>query len=177
MVQPQKIDLVSQISEKLRESQSVIFADFRGLTVEEMTDVRRKLRERKVEFKVLKNRLGKLALAEAGCEAVDDILLGNTAWAFGVSDPVAPAKVLSDFAKEHAKMVIKGGLLDKKRVDLATIQELAALPSRDELLGIMAVIVSQPATRLAMAMEAAITKIARGFSALAEKMEEEGAPT
>ena len=171
MVRPDKIELVDRISGKLKDSQSVIFADFCGLTVEQMTDLRSRLRAKSVEFEVLKNRLGKRALAQAGCDPLDDCLRGNTGWAFGAEDPVSPAKILSDYARENAALVIKGGLLEGKRIDLEIVKELAALPGREELLSKMANGLMQPATKVVVVMQAALTKIARCFIALAEKKE------
>lgn len=169
MVRSDKIDLVNQVTDKLKASQSVILTDFRGLTVAEITTLRRELRQRGVEFKVIKNRLGKRALQDAGCDSLDAYLKGNTAWAFGLTDAVEPAKVLSRFAKEHDKLVIKGGLLESRRIDAAMIGQLASLPGRKELLGRMAGVLKQPATKVALVMQATLTQVARAFQALADK--------
>jgi len=169
MVRSDKIDLVNRVSEKLKGSQSVVLADFRGLTVAEMTTLRSNLRKSGVEFKVIKNRLGKRALEDAGCDNLDEFLTGNTAWAFGLQDAVEPAKILSKFAKEHDKLVIKGGLLESRRIDSGMIGQLASLPSREELLSKMAGVMKQPATKMASAMNASLTKVARAFQALADK--------
>lgn len=169
MVRSDKIDLVNQVTDKLKASQSVILTDFRGLTVAEITTLRRELRQRGVEFKVIKNRLGKRALHDAGCDSLDAYLKGNTAWAFGLTDAVEPAKILSRFAKEHDKLVIKGGLLESRRIDAAMIGQLASLPGRKELLGRMAGVLKQPATKVALVMQASLTRVARAFQALADK--------
>jgi large subunit ribosomal protein L10 len=169
MVRSDKIDLVNRVSDKLKSSQSVILTDFRGLTVAEMTTLRRELRKKGVEFKVIKNRLGKRALNDAGCDSLDEYLTGNTAWAFGLQDAVEPAKILSKFAKDHQKLVIKGGLLESRRINAGMITQLANLPSRPELLSRMAGVLKQPATKVACAMNASLTKVARAFQALADK--------
>lgn len=169
MVRSDKIDLVNRVSKKLKSSQSVILADFRGLTVAEMTTLRRDLRRKGVELKVIKNRLGKRALSDAGCDSLDEYLTGNTAWAFGLADAVEPAKVLTEFAKDHEKLVIKGGLLESRRIDAAMIAQLANLPGRPELLSRMAGVLKQPAVKVASAMNATLTKMARAFQALADK--------
>lgn len=169
MVRSDKIDLVNKVTETLKSSQSVILSDFRGLTVAEITTLRRELRQHGVEFKVIKNRLGKRALSDAGCDSLDEYLKGNTAWAFGLKDAVEPAKVLAKFAKSHDKLVIKGGLLESRRIDSAMIGQLANLPGRKELLSRMAGVMKQPATKVASVMQASLTKVARGFQALADK--------
>jgi large subunit ribosomal protein L10 len=174
MVRSDKIDLVNRVTEKLKASQSVVLADFRGLSVAEITTLRSELRRKGVEFKVIKNRLGKRALSDAGCESLDEYLKGNTAWAFGLEDAVEPAKILAAFAKTHDKLVIKGGLLESRRIDAAMIGQLASLPGRQELLGRMACVLNQPATRLASVMQASLTKMARAFQALADKKAEAG---
>jgi large subunit ribosomal protein L10 len=169
MVRSDKIDLVNRVSGKLKDSQSVVLTDFRGLTVAEMTTLRRDLRKQGVEFKVIKNRLGRRALEDAGCDNLDEFLTGNTAWAFGLQDAVEPARILSGFAKTHDKLVIKGGLLESRRIDAVMIGQLASLPSRPELLSRMAGVLKQPATQIASAMTQSLTKVARAFQALADK--------
>ena len=173
MVRSNKSDFVNELAKKRKVSQSVILADCKGLSVGEFTDLRSRLRKKAVELRVIKNRLGKRALAEAECEALDDVLKGCTVWAFGVDDPVDPAKILAEFAKENKKLVLKGGLLEKRTIDMATISELASLPSRQELLGKMANGLMQPATKLASVMQATTLKLARAFQALADKLEKE----
>lgn len=174
MVRSEKIDFVNQISDKLKQSQSVILADFRGLTVAQITDLRVQLRKSGVELKVIKNRLGKRALVNAGCESLDQFLTGNTAWAFGLKDPVEPAKILARYSKDNEKLVLKGGLLEGKRINSAGVAQLASMPGRKELLSKLAGDFKQPATKLAIVMEAGIVKMARAFQALAKKLEEAG---
>jgi large subunit ribosomal protein L10 len=174
LVRSEKIDFVNQISDKLRQSQSVILADFRGLTVAQMTDLRRQLRKSGIDLKVIKNRLGKRALADAGCDGLDEYLKGNTAWAFGLRDPVEPAKILSNYAKDNEKLVLKGGLLDRKRIGPQMVTQLAAMPGRKELLSKMAGGLMQPAVKVASAMNAGLARVAHAFNALAKKLEESG---
>lgn len=171
MLRPDKVEMVRAVAEKLGRAQSVVLADFRGLTVEQMTDLRGRFRERQVEFKVIKNRLGKRAVAEAGCESLDEFLRGNTGWAFGIEDPTAPAKILAEFAKENESLTLKGGLLEGKRIDVAMIERLAKIPSRPELLAQLAGGLKAPAVKMATVFEAALVRLARGFGALAEKLE------
>lgn len=174
MVRSDKIDLVNRVSDKLKEAESVILADFRGLTVAQMTDLRTKLRNEQIEFRVLKNRLAKRALEAAGCDALEGLLIGNTAWAFGMNDPVGAPKILSEFAKDNAKLVLKGGLLGAEAIDLEAVKRLAAMPTRPELLSMMAGGFKQPAVKLASAMNAGVAKVALAFRALGDKLEGSG---
>lgn len=135
MARPEKEALVSEIQEKLSGSQSVILADYRGLNVTEVTELRKKLRESGVEYKVVKNTLTSRAAKAANIDGLDQFLSGPTALAFGIDDPVAPAKILADFAKNHKHLELKGGVLEGKVIDLAKVNELASLPSRKALLG------------------------------------------
>jgi len=175
VARPEKVELVSALTDKVKRSQSVILADFKGLTVEQMTGLRNQLRAQEIEFKVIKNRLGKRAIADAQHEACDTFLKGNTVWAFGLKDAVAPAKILMQFAKDNEKLVLKGGLLEGKRIDSAGVQQLAAMPGRKELLARMAGDLKSPATKIASVMNATLTKFGRAFTALAKKLEEAGA--
>lgn len=129
-----KEQVVAKIKEKLEQSSSVILADYRGLNVGQITKMRAELRQAGVEFKVLKNTLTSLAAKEVGLDDLDQYLEGPTALAFGVDDPVAPAKILVKYAKEFKQLEIKGGVLEGKVVDLAAVKALADLPSREELL-------------------------------------------
>ncbi|KNZ69490.1 50S ribosomal protein L10 [Thermincola ferriacetica] len=134
MARPEKEAIVSMVKEKLQNSQGAVLTDYRGLNVAEITELRNKLREAKVEFKVIKNTLTKRAADELGIEGLDPYLEGPTAIAFGMEDPVAPAKILADFAKTHNQLELKVGILDGKVIDKAKIKELAELPSKAELI-------------------------------------------
>lgn len=129
-----KKQVVEEIKERFQKMQSAVLTDYRGLNVAEVTELRTKLREAGVEFKVLKNTLTKIAADEVGLEGLDPYLEGPTAIAFGIEDVVAPAKVLSDFAKTHKALEIKAGILEKKVIDFDGVKALADLPSREVLL-------------------------------------------
>jgi large subunit ribosomal protein L10 len=169
-----KVKLVEEISEKLGRSQSVILADFCGLNVEAMTDLRRRLRTKDIAFQVVKNRLAKWAVADSKCDNLDAMLQGNTAWAFGIADPIEPAKILIEFAKENEKLVIKGGLLEGRRIDANMVEQLAKMPGRTEMLSMLAGAMKQPAAKLARAMSESLARTARALSALIEKKESAG---
>ncbi len=129
-----KEPVVQEIKEKLEAAQSVVLTDYRGLDVAEVTDLRNKLRDAGIEFKVVKNTLTRIAANQIGLEGLDPYLEGPTALAFSEKDPVAPAKILSEFAKTHKDLEIKAGILDGKVIGVEGIKALADLPSREVLL-------------------------------------------
>lgn len=128
-----KEQVVSEIKEKFQTSTGVVIADYRGITVAQATQLRAQLRQAGVEYRVLKNTMVSRAAREVGIEGLDAYLEGPTAVAFS-ADPVAPAKVLSDFAKDVKTFTIKGGVLEGKVVDSNGVKALADLPSREVLL-------------------------------------------
>lgn len=129
----EKAQVVTEIKEKFQESTGVVIADYRGMTVAQVTQLRAQLRKAGVEYRVLKNTLVRRAAHEVGIDGLDSFLEGPTAVAFSV-DPVAPAKVLSDFAKGVKTFTIKGGVVEGKVIDPEGVKVLADLPSREELL-------------------------------------------
>ena len=129
-----KAKAVEEIKDKLQSSQAAVLTDYRGLNVAEITELRFKLREAGVEYKVLKNTLTWRAAQEVGLEKLKEYLEGPTAIAFSVEDPVAPAKILNGFAKTHDALEIKAGVLEGKVIQFEKVKELADLPSREELL-------------------------------------------
>lgn len=129
----QKKQVVTDLTEKIKSAQSIVLADYRGLTVEQDTELRNALRKAGVEYKVVKNTLTSLAMKESGIE-LDDFLTGPTAMAISSSDAVAPAKVLSEFAKKYEKLELKVGVVEGKVIDLEGVKALAELPSREVLI-------------------------------------------
>ena len=129
-----KVAVVADIKDKFDRAQSAILVDYRGLTVEQDTDLRNKMRAAGVEYRVLKNTMIKRALHDLGVDGIDNLLEGPTAVAFGYDDAVAPAKVLAEFVKTNNAAEIKGGLLDKQLMELDQIKYLAELPSKEVLI-------------------------------------------
>jgi len=149
----EKQQLVSDVSAKLRESSCTVVADYRGLTVAQVTQLRKNLREAGVEFQVLKNTLVRRATAEAELTDLDSVLTGPTAIAFS-KDIIAPAKILNDFAKKNDKLQIKGGVVEGRVVDQAQIKALADLPSREGLLSMLLSVLQAPMRNFALAVKA-----------------------
>ena len=134
MARPEKEALVQEIVEKLSSSKSVVVTDYKGLDVAQITELRKKLREAGVEYKVIKNTLARIAAKKAEMEDLNELFIGPTAIAFGIEDAVAPAKVLVDFAKEHDELEIKGGALDGSLINVDKVKALAEIPPREVLL-------------------------------------------
>ncbi|MFX4263033.1 50S ribosomal protein L10 [Pelotomaculum propionicicum] len=129
----EKESVVLEIKEKFETSKAAVLADYRGLNVAESTKLRRRLREAGCEFKIAKNTLASLAAGQVGLEDLKPFLEGQVAIAFG-TDPVAPAKILSEFIREIKKMEIKAGVLEGKVIDARGVKSLADLPPREVLL-------------------------------------------
>lgn len=157
-IREEKAQIVAEISEKLKGSVSTIVADYRGLTVAEVTELRKKLREAGIEFKVYKNTLTRRATAEVGLSDLDEFLTGPTAIAFSTNDVVAPAKILSDFAKEHNALEIKAGVIEGKIVSMDQIKSIANLPSREGLLSMLLSVLQAPIRNFALAVKAVAEK-------------------
>ncbi len=169
MNKAEKEAVVKEVEEKLREAQTTIITDYRGLTVPEMAALRNELRQQGVEYKVYKNTLIKRAVDKLDIEGLNDFLTGPTALALSQEDPVAPAKVLAAFAKENKSLGIKGGLLEGSIIDEATIKALAKLPSREILLGKLAGILQAPLAGLANVLNGPTRGLAAALSQVAEQ--------
>lgn len=141
-----KEGLVAEIKGRLSGSEAIILADYRGLTVKEMQELRVKVREVGGEIKVYKNSLTEIAIRELALPNLDEYLEGPTAFVFITGDPVAPAKALSGFAKEHAALELKGGLVQNRVIGSEGVKALASLPSREELIAKLLGTIQQPLT-------------------------------
>ncbi|MBQ7037218.1 MAG: 50S ribosomal protein L10 [Clostridia bacterium] len=151
----QKKTVVAELTEKMQNATAGVFVDYRGLTVEEDTNLRVKLREAGVEYKVVKNTLTRFAANQIGYEALDPILNGPTALALS-DDPVAPAKVLAEFAKTNPNLEIKAGFLDGSIISIEEITKLAATPSRDTLIAKIMGSLNAPISNLARTLQALV---------------------
>ena len=150
---------------------SLIHIYYRGLTVEEVTNLRCKMRDAGVEYKVIKNTMIQRAADKEGIEGLNSILEGPTAVAFGMKDPVSPAKILVDFAKDTKKTEIKGGVLDGKTIDVDGVKYLASLPSKEELLAKMMGSLNAPVTGLVMALSGVMRNLVCALNAIKEQKE------
>ncbi len=151
-----KKQIVAEMIEKLKTAQAGVLVDYCGLTVEEDTDLRNKLRAAGVEYKVVKNTLTRFAAKEVGFDELDAVLNGPTSLAVSYDDPVAPAKVIADFAKDNEKLEIKSGFLDGKVISLDEINQLAKTPSKDVLIAKIMGSLNSPISALARTLQAIV---------------------
>ena len=152
----QKKQVVADLIELLKSAQAGVLVNYRGITVEQDTQLRNKLREAGVEYKVVKNTLTRFAANEVGYQELDEQLNGPTALAISTTDPVAPAKVLSDFAKDVEAIEIKAGFLDGKVISLDEIKTLASTPSRDVLIAKIMGSLNSPISKLVRTLQALV---------------------
>ncbi|MBE1553131.1 50S ribosomal protein L10 [Sporosarcina limicola] len=156
--------VVGEISDKLKSAASVVVVDYRGLTVGQVTELRKQLREAGIDFKVYKNSMSRRAAEAAGLEGLNEYLTGPNAIAFSNEDVVAPAKILNDFAKKNDKLEIKAGVIEGTIATEADVKALAELPSREGLLSMLLSVLQAPMRNFALATKA-----------VAEQKEEQGA--
>jgi len=172
MKQSDKQVLVEELTAKLRTAQTVYVTDFAGLNVAQVSDLRRRLRKAGVEYVVVKNTLARRALNAATVAGLDEHLRGSTALALS-ADATSAAKVLTDFAKEHQKPAMKGGLVEGRAVTSAEIKRLASLPSREQLLSELGAAMQAPMAGFLGALQALMSNFAGALEAL--KTQREGA--
>ena len=153
-----KKPVVDEISEKIKDAQAVVLVDHRGLTVAQDTELRKKLREEGVTYKVYKNTMMNFAFKGTDFEQLEDLLNGPSAMAVSTNDPAAPARVLYDFAKTAKALEIKGGVIEGKFYDAQAMTEIATIPSKEVLL-----------SKLLGSMQSPIANFARVINQIAEK--------
>ena len=149
-----KAAIVEEVFEKFNNASSVVVVDYRGLTVDEVTELRKELREAGVEMRVIKNTFLRRAADKAGYEGLDETFTGPTAVAFGSEDATAPARIFSKFAEDHEALTIKGGMIDGKVVTLDEIHALAKLPNREGMLSMLCSVLQAPVRNFAYAVKA-----------------------
>ena len=156
MPTPQKQQILQDTGERIRDVGGLYLADFSGMTVEKLSLLRKKCREQEVQFKVIKNTLLKRAFNERGITELDDYLNGPTGLVYHPRDAVVPAKILSDFAREHERPKVKAAVVDGRLFDDRAIAVLATLPSREVLLAQVLATLIAPMTQFLAAVEAAL---------------------
>ncbi|KPG69515.1 MULTISPECIES: 50S ribosomal protein L10 [unclassified Enterococcus] len=153
-----KSAIVDEVSEKFSAAASVVVVDYRGLTVDEVTRLRKQLRDANVEMKVIKNSILSRAAEKAGLEGLGEVFTGPTAVAFSNEDVVAPAKIINDFAKDAKALEIKGGIIEGKVSSVEEIVALAKLPNREGLLSMLLSVLQAPIRNVAYAVKAVAEK-------------------
>ena len=153
-----KETLVQAAAEKFESAASVVIVDYRGLTVEEVTNLRKQLRDAGVEMKVIKNSILSRAAKNVGVDGLDEVFTGPTAVAFSNDDVVAPAKIIDEFAKDAKALEIKGGGIEGKVSSVEQITALAKLPNREGLLSMLLSVLQAPVRNVAYAVKAVAEK-------------------
>lgn len=170
----QKQALVTELSAKLVDAQALIVAEYRGLSVESVTGLRVKARQSGLSLRVLRNTLMRRAVKGTPFEPLSDQMVGPLMYGFA-NDPVAGAKVLSEFAKDNEPFVIRGGALRNAMMSSQDIQALASLPSRDELLARLVGTMQAPIAKLVRTMNEVPGKFVRGLAAVRDQKEKAAA--
>ncbi len=164
-----KKEAVKELSEKIKAAKSFILADYRGLTVEQDTELRNALRKAGVEYRVVKNTLTSFAMKENDISGIDSFLNGPTSIAMSDSDMVAPAKVMSEFAKKFEKLELKVGVVEGNVIDVEGIKKLAELPPREVLIAKVLGGFNAPISGLVNVLNGNIRGLAIALNAIAEK--------
>ena len=171
-IQPYKTEGIRKIKELIESSSDLIFTDFRGLNVSQITELRRSLKEKEAEYRVVKNSYARLALRELGFPFEEDFLIDPTALALARADIGPITKVLFDFTKDST-LKIKGGLVDGRVVSPSEVEAISKLPGRSELYAILMGTMNAPLTNLVYAMSGIVTKLVRTVQAVADSKGEQ----
>lgn len=180
-LQPAKVEAIANVKTVLEGYNDYIFADYRGLTVEQITDLRKKLRAKDCQFKVMKNNFVKVAFDEMKIENMAEYLAGPTAIALLKDDPNEVAKILFEFSKEAPALQVKGAYIEKEIYDAAKIEAFSKLPGKKQLIAMLMSAINGPTQKLAATLQAYVEKLEKeGPAAAAPAAEapktEEAAP-
>jgi large subunit ribosomal protein L10 len=169
----EKAETVADLTSRLKNSSTAVLADYRGMTVGQMRDLRSKLRDGGIEMVVVKNTLARRAAKAAGYEPLSAELVGPIAMLFAAEDVSGPARILNDYIRTNRKMVIKGGLLEGQVIKADSVVELADLPSREVLISRLLGAMQAPLANLANVLQAPMSKLARTLDAVRTQKESE----
>lgn len=167
-----KKQIVSEVNQAASSALSAVLADYRGVTVSQMTALRKSARDNKVYLRVVRNTLLKKAVADTDFECIREVLVGPTILAFSQEDPGAAARVLKDFAKENSAFEIKALSVGGKLLDASQIDVLATLPTHDQALSILMSVMLAPITKLARTLIEVPTKVTRGVAAVRDQKQQ-----
>lgn len=164
MNRTEKRAAVESLSETLRSASSVVLVDFRGMKVADASELRRRIRKAKCGYRVVKNTLAQIAAQDTAFQALKDHFQGPTAIAYSRADPVALARLLTDFAKSSPSLQVKAALVEGRLLDGKAVGEIARLPSRTELMGKLLFLLNAPAWQLVSVLSAPIRNLAYALS-------------
>ncbi len=172
MPKPEKVKMVEDLKSQLNQSEHIVFTDFKGLTVADMMELRKELRGVNAKYKVVKNNLFKLALKDTDFPSVDTFLVGNTGVVFIEGEAVEVLKKLVKYSKDKS-LELKGGIIDKEVVSKDELVEMSKLPSRKELIAMVAGTISAPLTQFVGDLRAVISNFIYVLKALEDKLSNE----
>lgn len=166
-----KTQNVEEIKEKIKDAQSIILVDYRGLDVAQITELREEYRKAGVDYKVYKNTMMRFAFKDSGFEEFNEFLKGPNAVAFGYEDPVQAAKITAEFAKKNEKLEIKAGIVDGKIIGIDLVKDLASLPPKEVLIAQALGGFNAPIQGFANVLQGTIRSLAIVLNAVAETKE------
>jgi large subunit ribosomal protein L10 len=175
MARPEKVEAVKEIGERFANSEGALLTEYRGLSVGDMADLRRALRDADADYKVLKNTLTRIAVKEKGMDELVELLEGPTAIAFCHGDAAAAAKALDEASRQFPSLEIKGGVLSGKIIDAAQTKTLARLEPREVQLTKIATMMNSPAQQVANVISALLRDLGSMLGQVAQQKEAEGA--
>jgi large subunit ribosomal protein L10 len=174
LTRPQKQEQIENLRSLLAPAHGVFIMDFTGLTVGEVTELRRRVKEARGGYRVVRNTLAKLALAETNHRQLQQLLSGPAAVAYTAQDAVALAKALAEFAKTHEQLRFRGGLVEGQFLDAQQAKEVATLPSKTELIARLLFMLQSPLRRLVTALNAPVTGLAVSLHQIADEKQRRG---
>lgn len=174
MARPEKVKVVEETKAIIADSDIAIMADYRGLDVAEITELRNKLREGDTACRVIKNNLAKIACVESEVDFDEAIFAGPSLYVFGRGDVVFPAKVLDTFAKDHEALKIKGGFLEKKQLTAKEIKSIARLPSKEQLIAKLLGSLNSPIHGLVNVLSGPARNLVYALNSIKEQKEQKG---
>jgi large subunit ribosomal protein L10 len=163
--------MIAELKATMQSAKGVVLTDFRGIKVAQDTKLRRKMREAGVEYTVIKNNMASIAAKEAGIEGLDGFLKGPLSMVSSAKDPVAPAKLISEFIKENRIMEIKGGLVEGKVIDAEAVKALASLPPREVLIARLLGSMQSPITGFVNVLQGNIRNLVYALEAVRQQKE------
>ncbi len=170
MKRSEKEQIIASVKEKVERAQGMYFADFTGVTVEQVTELRREFRKLNIDYQVVKNTLARKALESVtGYDKVYDALAGHTAIAFAYDDPVAPAKIIKKFRDKHNKLTVKACVIERQVYAGAQLDEIARMPSRPEIIAGILGTLQSPASGIVGAINAVVRDLVSVIDAIEKK--------
>ncbi len=173
LTKEQKGEILEKLKANLKDAKSVVFADYQGLSVKEMQELRRELRKSGVEFNIAKKTLIRLAAKDAGHEELsDEVLEGPVGVAFNMEDEIAAAKILHNFGKKHENLKLRGAIFEGRVLSVAETKELALIPGKDELISKFIYLIKSPVSGFHGVLYNTVAGFVRVLDAVREKQEQ-----